>query len=58
MHYFLSILASNALKASSSIGMNPTITVRLANPQYNCVTEEYCLDVEFQADMPDQELLV
>ena len=53
---FLSVLALNALKASSSIVMNPTITVRLANPQYNCVTEEYCLDVEFQSDIPDQEL--
>jgi len=52
---FISI-APNALKASSPIVMNPNITVRLANPQYNCVTDEYCLDVEFQSDIPDQEL--
>ena len=35
---------------------NPNFTVRLANPQYNCTTEEYCVDVEFQSDIPDQQL--
>lgn len=35
---------------------NPVITVRFANPQNNCVTEEYCLDVEARADIPDQEV--
>ena len=35
---------------------NPNFTVRLANPHYNCTTEEYCVDVEFQSDIPDQRL--
>lgn len=34
----------------------PLITVRLANPQNDCVTSEYCLDVEFTTDLPDQEV--
>ena len=53
---FLMIFSPKITIASSPIVMNPTITVRLANPQYNCVTEEYCLDVEFQSDIEDQEL--
>lgn len=34
----------------------PVISVRLANPQNSCVTQEYCLDVEFKSDIPDQEI--
>lgn len=34
----------------------PLITVRFANPQNDCATGSYCLDVEFKADMPDQEV--
>ena len=34
----------------------PIITVRLANPQNNCVTQEYCLDVEFKSNMLEQEI--
>lgn len=34
----------------------PVITVRLANPQNDCITQEYCLDVEARADIPDQEI--
>lgn len=34
----------------------PVITVRFANPQNDCVTQEYCLDVEFKSDITDQEL--
>lgn len=39
-----------------AIGQTPDITVRLANPQNDCVTEEYCLDVEFKSSLPDFEL--
>jgi hypothetical protein len=53
---FFIILAPDLIKASCPIVMNPNVTVRLANPQYNCVTNEYCLDVEFQSDISDQEL--
>ena len=34
----------------------PQVTVRFANPRYNCTTQSYCLDVEFQSDTPDQQL--
>ncbi len=34
----------------------PNITVRFANPQYDCSTEQYCVDVEFQSDTVDQQL--
>jgi len=43
-------------KASPAMVTNPDITVRFANPQFNCATDEYCVDVEFQADTIDQEL--
>ena len=38
------------------IGQEPVITVRFANPQNSCATEEYCLDVEFKSDLEDQEI--
>ncbi len=28
----------------------PVVTVRFANPSFNCLTLQYCLDVEFLAD--------
>lgn len=34
----------------------PNVTVRFANPQYDCVAEKYCVDVEFQADTLDQQI--
>lgn len=40
----------------SAVAQTPVITVRFANPQNSCATGEYCLDVEFKADVPDQEL--
>ena len=36
--------------------VDPNITVRLANPQYNCGTSQYTVDVEFQADVSGKEL--
>ena len=35
----------------------PVVTVRLSNPQIDCENgATYCLDVEFKADIPDQQL--
>ena len=34
----------------------PVVTVRFANPTYNCDIGEYCLDVEFRSNTADQEL--
>lgn len=35
---------------------NPNITVRFSNPSFDCVTSEYCLDVQFQSDQENQRL--
>lgn len=40
----------------SIAAQTPVITVRFANAQNDCVTQEYCLDVEFKSDTPDQEV--
>lgn len=34
----------------------PLVTVRFANPSYECLTNTYCLDVEFLADQEDVEV--
>lgn len=34
----------------------PVVTVRLANPAFDCNTGEYCLDVEFRSNQPGQQL--
>ena len=47
---FLLVLAGNAN------AQNPVLSARFANPNYDCDTGTYCLDVEFQADTPDQRL--
>ena len=40
----------------SSFAQVPTITTRLANPIYDCPTGQYCVDVEFQSDVPGVEI--
>lgn len=39
-----------------SAAQTPIITVQFANPQNDCVTLEYCLDVEFKANIIGQEI--
>jgi hypothetical protein len=34
-------------------GQNPTVSVRLNNPRFDCPTHNYCVDVEFMADSPN-----
>lgn len=34
----------------------PVLSVRFANPHFDCPTKNYCLDVEFLAEIPDQQL--
>lgn len=41
-----------------SMAQNPTVTVRFANPDYDVITQTYQLDVEFQSDTPDKQLMV
>ncbi len=42
--------------SSNSYSQTPTVTVRLANPSYDCNTENYCLDVEFRSDIVGEQL--
>jgi hypothetical protein len=49
----LIFLAGFDLSAQSQI---PVVTVRFANPSYNCDTRTYCLDVEFNSDSSDQKV--
>lgn len=39
-----------------AVSQTPVITVRCSNPETNCATQEYCVDVEFQSSLPDQEI--
>lgn len=50
---FILVFSGFQIKAQPAI---PVVTVRFANPQYNCPTHTYCLDVEFISDTPDQQL--
>lgn len=48
----IGLLGLSAIVHSQS----PTVTVRFANPAYDCITGEYCLDVEFQSNAPNVQL--
>ena len=41
---------------SAFLFSQPVITVHFANPQYNCNTNAYCVDVEFQSNTANQEI--
>ena len=44
------------LSGFQAMAQNPVITVRFANPQFDCSTGNYCLDVEFQSDTPNEQV--
>ena len=44
------------LLATFADAQNVGMTVRLANPEYDCVAQTYCVDVEFQSNTADQQL--
>ena len=44
------------LVASGAAAQIPGMSVRFANPQYNCGSGTYCLDVEFQSDTPNLQI--
>ncbi|MGB4846399.1 MAG: hypothetical protein WBP41_00675, partial [Saprospiraceae bacterium] len=41
---------------TEAISQTPVVTVRFAHPSYDCMTGQYCLDVEFRADTLGVEL--
>ncbi|MFO7615310.1 MAG: hypothetical protein R6W71_11800, partial [Bacteroidales bacterium] len=49
--FLFTILFSGLISISQ-----PVVTVRFANPEYDCVTQMYTVDVEFQSDTPDKQL--
>ncbi|MCB0561860.1 MAG: DUF11 domain-containing protein, partial [Phaeodactylibacter sp.] len=42
--------------AFQAMAQQPVMTVRFANPQFDCATGQYCVDVEYQSDTPGQEV--
>lgn len=52
----LAMLAALIGRQDVAFAQTPDITVRFANPQNDCATLEYCLDMEFKADMTGQEV--
>jgi hypothetical protein len=54
----LALLLTIGLLTISTIvfSQSPTVTVRFANPAYDCLIDQYCLDVEFQANASNVEL--
>jgi hypothetical protein len=49
---FFCLMASS----TSSYSQMPVITVRFANPQFDNATDQYCVDVEFLSDVPEQQV--
>jgi len=49
----LGLLLSGFITTAQTL---PVVTVRFNNPQFDCPTQTYCLDVEFQADGPNDTL--
>src|SRR5258706_7153065 len=39
-----------------SQGGTPVITIRFANPHYDCLNAQYCVDVEYLSDTPGQQV--
>ncbi|NLB79249.1 MAG: hypothetical protein GX796_10555, partial [Clostridiaceae bacterium] len=52
----LIILIFSGLKSFSQETL-PIVTVRFANPQYDCTLGTYCLDVEFQCSEPGRSMV-
>lgn len=52
----LSVLIMFALAVPAFAQNLPQIKVRFANPDYDCRSQTYCVDVEFQSSVPDREL--
>jgi hypothetical protein len=53
-HMLLVFLIFSGLLAHAQ--NKPEVYVRFDNPQYECPTQTYCLDVQFMSDTPNQKL--
>jgi hypothetical protein len=56
--FLVVLLALGLLQAFQANAQDqfPMVTVRFANPQFDCPTQTYCVDVEFLADVEGQQL--
>lgn len=50
------ILVLSGFMATAQVPEIPEISVRFTNPVFDCPTQNYCVDVEFLSDTPDQQL--
>src|SRR5690242_20822153 len=46
---FITLLGYSSVAYSQA---DPVVTVRFANPHYECLTMHYCVDVEFMSNTP------
>ncbi len=54
---FIPLMAVVLLTGFQAVGQAlPVVTVRLANPQFECGSQTYCLDVQFQSNTAGQVL--
>lgn len=53
---FLCLLIIAVLSGTIAEAQNPVVTTRFANPEFNCVSGTYTLDVEFQSNTPGRQL--
>jgi hypothetical protein len=53
---FLIPLFLSGFQAISQECQTPAVTVRFNNPNYDCNTQDYCVDVEFLSDTEGQQL--
>jgi hypothetical protein len=52
----IAILFPLILSGFQATAQLPVVTVRFFNPQYDCKTQAYCVDVEFHSNQPYQQL--
>lgn len=52
----ISFVLFPAILSGLTAHSQPVITVRFANPEFDCVSQVYTVDVEFQSNTPDQQL--
>ena len=54
--FIIPMLFSLVLSGFQATAQLPVVKVRFWNPQYDCPTQTYCLDVEFQSNTPNKQL--
>ena len=50
------VLTVLLLVSLQALAVDPIVTVRYSNPEFNCANQTYTVDVEFQCSVPDKQL--